>query len=185
VALAHSQVEELSKKLRETVDFSMVRNDHIVFLDQVMGAQRLRAVSAVGEAFPLHCCANGKAALALLDDAAILELIGEEYERRTGRTLWSWNTLRRDLETTRRRGYALDREEHTLGISAVGVALRDLFGNIVAVSVPVPTQRFLGNEKNIAKALLRVKRELASSISRDEEAESLTQHRRARANARV
>ena len=39
----------------------MVKKDHLVFIDQVIGSQRLRTVSAVGETFPLHCTANGKA----------------------------------------------------------------------------------------------------------------------------
>ena len=47
-----------------------------MFVDQVIGSQRLRAVSAVGETFPLYCTANGKAYLAALDDAAIAQLIG-------------------------------------------------------------------------------------------------------------
>ena len=39
-------------------------------------------------------------------------------------------------------GVAFDHEEHTLGICAAGVVLRDLLGNDVAISVPVPAQRF-------------------------------------------
>ena len=42
----------------------------------------------------------------------------------------------------RRTGVAYDREEHTLGICAAGVALHDPLGNAVAISVPVPSQRF-------------------------------------------
>ena len=33
----------------------------MVFIDQAVGPQRLRTVSAVGELFPLHCSAPGKA----------------------------------------------------------------------------------------------------------------------------
>ena len=51
-----------------------VKKDHLVFIDQVIGSQRLRTVSAVGETFPLYCTANGKAYLADLDDAAIERL---------------------------------------------------------------------------------------------------------------
>jgi len=39
----------------------------LVFIDQVIGSHRLRTVSAVGETFPLHCTANGKAYLSRLD----------------------------------------------------------------------------------------------------------------------
>ena len=62
--------DALSDELHETVDLSTVKKDHLVFIDQVIGSQRLRTVSAVGETFPLYCTANGKAYLAQLDDDA-------------------------------------------------------------------------------------------------------------------
>ena len=64
VSVARPFLVKLSKELHETVDLATVRKDHLVFIDQVIGPQRLRTVSAVGEAFPLYCTANGKAYLA-------------------------------------------------------------------------------------------------------------------------
>ena len=69
IALARPFLERLSEELHETVDLSTVEKDHLVFIDQVIGPQRLRTVSAVGETFPLYCTANGKAYLAQLTDA--------------------------------------------------------------------------------------------------------------------
>ena len=37
------------------------------FIDQIPGQQRLVALSGIGERFPLHCTANGKAILACFD----------------------------------------------------------------------------------------------------------------------
>ena len=50
-------------------------------------------------------------------------------------------------------GVAFDRDEHTVGISAVGVAGRTAGGHVVAISVPAPTERFRANEKQIVAAL--------------------------------
>src|SRR5690349_17496301 len=69
VTLARPLLERLSEELHETVDLS--KKDHLVFIDQVIGSQRLRAVSAVGDTFPLYCTANGKAYLAQLSNDAI------------------------------------------------------------------------------------------------------------------
>ena len=142
IALARPFLERLSAELHETVDLSTVKKDHLVFIDQVIGSQRLRTVSAVGETFPLHCTANGKAYLAQLTDVGVEELIGRSYEPRTPKTLTRLETLLEELKAVRRTGVAYDREEHTLGICAAGVALRDPLGNSVAISVPVPSQRF-------------------------------------------
>ena len=93
LALARPFLERLSAELHETVDLSMVKKDHLVFIDQVIGSQRLRAVSAVGETFPLYCTANGKAYLAQLSDAGVEKLIGRTYEARTPHTLTRLDAL--------------------------------------------------------------------------------------------
>ena len=65
----------------------------------------------------------------------------------------------------RRTGVAFDREEHTLGICAAGVALRDPLGNAVAISVPVPTQRFHDRQQLIAERLLATKRAMETHMN--------------------
>ncbi|MFT8246193.1 IclR family transcriptional regulator [Roseomonas sp. BN140053] len=164
-ALVRPFIAELSAALRETVDFAAIRRDHLTFIDQVVGPQRLRTVSAVGETFPLYCTANGKAHLALLEDAEIEALIGRSYPARTPRTLTRIEDLLAEVAVIRREGVAFDREEHMVGISAAGVALRDVLGNPVAISVPVPTQRFLGEEAAIATRLLATKQALQERFS--------------------
>jgi DNA-binding IclR family transcriptional regulator len=164
VALARPFLIELSKELHETVDLASIKGDHLVFIDQVTGSQRLRTVSAVGEAFPLHCTANGKAYLSQLSDDAIENLIGRSYESRTPNTLTRIAPLLTELRTARRSGVGYDREEHTLGICAVGVALQDSFGNPVAISVPVPAQRFEKQHAHIAARLLATKRAMEAGM---------------------
>jgi DNA-binding IclR family transcriptional regulator len=164
-SLARPFLVKLSGELRETVDLATVKRDHLVFIDQVIGSQRLRTVSAVGETFPLYCTANGKAYLAELDDRAIERLIGRSYEARTPKTLTRLDALIADLKSVRRSGVAFDREEHTLGICAAGVALRDAVGNFVAISVPAPTQRFAEHSALISDRLLATKQALQTHLA--------------------
>ncbi len=164
VATARPYLARLSAELHETVDLASVRKDHLVFIDQVIGSQRLRTVSAVGEAFPLHCTANGKACLSQLSDEEVERLLGRSYEARTPNTLTKLGPLLADLRATRRTGVGYDREEHTLGICAVGVALQDPFGNPVAISVPVPAQRFEKQHAHIAARLLATRRAMEAGM---------------------
>ncbi len=150
----------LSAALQETVDISMPKRDHLVFIDQVVGPQRLRTVSAVGEAFPLSCTANGKAFLATLSDEEIIRRIGRTYETRTPKTLTTFQALKADLAKTRSRGYAVDSEEHAQGISAVGILVYDLLGNPLMISVPVPTSRFEEHREDIIRQLMDAKQVL-------------------------
>ena len=156
---------KLSQELNETVDLATIRNDHLVFVDQVIGPQRLRAVSAVGEVFPLHCTANGKAYLAELSDEDVARLIGKKFEQRTPKTITTLKDLLKDLKAARKAGVALDREEHTAGICAAGIVLRDFAGNHVAISVPVPAQRFSEQQARVAQRLLATKRALIDELA--------------------
>jgi DNA-binding IclR family transcriptional regulator len=165
VSAARPFLLKLSQELNETVDLATIRNDHLVFVDQVIGPQRLRAVSAVGEAFPLHCTANGKAYLAGLTDDDVARLIGKSYEQRTPNTLTRLKDLLKDLKVARKAGVALDREEHTLGICAAGIVMTDFTGNHVAISVPVPAQRFAMQQARIARSLLATKRALSEQLA--------------------
>ncbi len=130
----------------ETVDLSILRGQRMWFVDQIESSHRLRAVSAVGVRFPLESTANGKAALATLEDTdaeAALTRFGPEIAER----------LRTEVAEIRRTGIAFDRDEHTPGISAAAIAGRAVGDNVVAISVPAPTDRFCEKEQRIVAAL--------------------------------
>jgi DNA-binding IclR family transcriptional regulator len=165
LSLARPVLQRLSQDLGETVDLAAVKGRMMVFIDQIVGTQRLRTVAAVGETFPMHCTANGKAYLATLPDAQIKRLIGAQYARRTGNTFLTLDRLLADLATVRRTGIAFDQEEHADGISAAGVCLTDTTGMPVAISVPVPTSRFNRRRKAVAEALLEARRTLQARFA--------------------
>jgi len=147
-------LQELSRSLGETVDLSVLKAGSAVFVDQVTGSQRLRAVSAVGERFPVHCTANGKALLSVLPSDGVARLLPEPLERFTPSTLNTTRAVLAQVATARRTGVAFDLEEHTEGICAVGTAYLDPLGRPAAISVPVPTARFQRNKDELVRLLL-------------------------------
>lgn len=149
----HPFMEQLFERLNETVDCAILDVDHLRFVDQIAAPHRLRAVSAVGAVFPLHCTANGKAILAALPPAVVDELLPARLERFTENTITNRADLARELDSIRETGVAFDREEHTHGICAGGIAVSDAFGQLAALSVPMPAQRFRGRETEIAEEL--------------------------------
>lgn len=126
-------LDKLAQTTGETVDLSVLRGEQMLFIDQVQSAHRLRAVSAVGMRFPLESTANGKAALELLTHP-----------------------------TAGLSDITFDRDEHTVGISAAGIAARTTSGHIVAISVPAPSDRFDANERRIVDALRDCAQSMAS-----------------------
>ena len=64
--ILHPHLVALRDEVGETVDLSILSGGSAVFIDQIPGKQRLVALSGIGERFPLHCTANGKAILVVL-----------------------------------------------------------------------------------------------------------------------
>jgi DNA-binding IclR family transcriptional regulator len=146
-------LEKLSQKTGETVDLSVFRDDHMLFVDQVAGTHRLRAVSAASEVFPMTTTANGKATLSLLDDQVVDAIATRELRARSG-SKKAIRQLRAEIGRARRSGYALDLDEHTEGISAVGAAFTTPTAMIYAISIPAPSNRFGKRRGALTQALL-------------------------------
>ena len=164
VEIAHPHLKALSEATGETVDLAVLRKDHLVFVDQVAGNHRLRAVSAVGELFPLHCTANGKACLALLDDGEIRQRLKNRDLTIAGGKTRTLASLMDELKAIRRSGIAFDEEEHSSGISALGSAFRDQAGTIYAISIPAPTSRFAESRERVAPLLLATRDKLRQIV---------------------
>jgi len=148
-------LEHLSQEANETVDLAVLEDDHVVFVDQVIAPHRLRAVSAPGVRFPLHCTANGKAILAALPIAQVERLVPERLEPLTSRSITTRARLLEELEEVRATGIAYDREEHTEGICAVGATIHGPMGELAAITIPLPATRFYGHEEHLAALLLQ------------------------------
>ena len=116
-------IVDLSRRIRETVDVSTQAGGSATFVDQVPGRQRLVALSAVGERFPLVATAPGKALLALLDRPAAEHLLARSLREFPAWPLADPDGFWRDIDACRARGYAFDDEEHASGIAAVGAGL--------------------------------------------------------------
>lgn len=159
-------LERLRDELEETVDLAVLDGGELRFVDQLPAPHRLRAVSAVGDAFPLHCTANGKALLAALAPERALVLLPSRLPRLTPATIASHAALQAELERIRAAGgVAFDREEHTEGICAVGAVVRDAAGApVAAISVPVPTPRFRRREARLGRAVAAVAREASALL---------------------
>ncbi|HTU57027.1 MAG TPA: IclR family transcriptional regulator [Polyangiales bacterium] len=155
---------ELSRSLGETVDLSIMKGTTAVFIDQVPGSHRLRAVSAVGEVFPLHCTANGKALLGMLPVERRERLLRGTLARNTANTVVRPSAVLADVATCRARGYALDEDEHTEGICAVGVAFVDPLGRPVALSIPIPSTRFKKRRSELIDRLLACRKQIIEQL---------------------
>ena len=160
------------RRLRDTCNEAV----HLAVLDdrlRVIYLEKLESthavgimMSAVGRSAPAYCTALGKALLAARDDdpAGVLAASGE-LKAKTPNTISDVESLRAELKLTRERGYALDLEEHELGVRCVGSAIVGPDGAAVAaLSIAGPAQRL--PKSLLAGDLARASMEAAREISR-------------------
>jgi DNA-binding IclR family transcriptional regulator len=158
-------LEALSHELNETVDLAVLDGGEVLFIDQHTPRRRLRIVSEIGARFPVHCTANGKALLARLSDDEVRRMLPRRLEALTPNTITDRDQLLHELTTVRAHGYAIDDEEHRLGICAVGTAVSDVVGTTAAFTVVVPSARFHGSEQHIIAALLQMRTTIQGVLS--------------------
>jgi DNA-binding IclR family transcriptional regulator len=164
--MVRPQLEALARRVDETVDLVVLRGGTVVFVDQII-AHQILVVSAMGAALPAHCTAGGKALLAALRRGEVERLLPQELERFTPHTIADRDELIEQLAVVQISRLAYDREEHTVGVSAVGAVVRNAWGEVAAVTIPVPSQRFAGREEELSVALLETCDELDDALSRD------------------
>lgn len=136
------RVRTLPTLAGETVLLAVRDGLQIVYVARHDGAQTVRLASDIGQRMPAVVTSLGKAMLAQLPDDeldALLDGLGE-LPRPTRQSHATLGALRADLVATRERGFAVDFEQNTIGISCVGVAVADA-AVPTAVSTTLLSQR--------------------------------------------
>ena len=157
-------LRDIATKTGETADLALLEGDTMLFVDQIEGGQRSRTDHLLGERFPLTTTANGKAALALLAEAEAAKRILAELQHRPDSDT-SLTDLLTEVRDVRGGALAVDQDDHTDGISAIGFALRDDAGEIYAISVPVPSTRFGRVRTRLEKVLTYSRAQLAKTYA--------------------
>jgi DNA-binding IclR family transcriptional regulator len=136
--IVQPHLEELGKRLGETVHYGRLDGSDIVYLATQESPAYERKSNRVGRRLPAYATSLGKAVLANLGTDVEAHL-PEKLLPLTHHTITSRRKLKADLEASRKRGYAVDNEENTLGLRCFGVELDldDSGGDALSCSVPL------------------------------------------------
>lgn len=141
--LAHSHLTSIQKVTGESASLTVLEPPNVVYVDQVQGSRSVRMFARIGAAVPAHTTAAGKAMMAFMEAEAVAETVGKKPLRQlTQHTISTLTALHEELETVRRSGYAVDREEHELGVGCVAAPIFNYDASVVAaISVSAPAPR--------------------------------------------
>ena len=168
IQVATPFLEELQIKTEENIYLTSHLDGQVFYLKGLHPSIRIGNYSVAGKRLPMHCTGCGKAMLAYLPEEE-LEAVIQRWglPAITKNTITSRQRLDKDLELTRSRGYALDREEETLGVRCIAMPILDGSGYPAgAISISGTTISIRDELLNdYAKMLSRVCNVLASNAS--------------------
>ncbi|SFO06219.1 transcriptional regulator, IclR family [Variovorax sp. PDC80] len=143
-ALLRPHLAALAQASGETIHLAVLDGAEIVYLDKFDSPLPVAAYSRIGGRAPACCVASGKAMLAAARlDAAALRVMFGTLQPHTPHSIVDFDALQAELERSRARGYAENREEWRLGVCGLGVPVFDARGTAVAaVGMSVPSIRF-------------------------------------------
>ena len=149
--MARAPMRRLMELSGETVNLALEDQGAAVYVAQIECREMMRSFARLGARVPMHCSGVGKALLAAMDAPAFARFARKRtLVRATPRSLSTVAALRRDIDETRARGYAIDDEEHAVGLRCVAAAIFDEQGRAAgAVSLSGPKARIA--DERIAK----------------------------------
>lgn len=143
VTLGRPVMRRLMEDIGETVNLAVEDQSELVYVTQFESHAPMRAFFRPGRRAPMHASAVGKAMLAEMDDATVTDYLHRKgMPRFTDKTIVDPAALRSELLRIRERGWAVDDEEHTVGMRCVASTIHNEHGEVIAgVSVSGPSVR--------------------------------------------
>jgi IclR family acetate operon transcriptional repressor len=166
VEQARPHLYHLMEEAGETANLALLHEDRAVMVYQVECHEMMRMIVHIGGAVPLHASGVGKAMLAAMGDEEVKALLHRHgLTRYTSHTVDSPARLAQDIAASRARGFALDDEEHAVGLRCAAAAILDEEGRpLGAISISGPAARL--SRERLLELGSRVARE-AASITRE------------------
>jgi IclR family KDG regulon transcriptional repressor len=122
--VAAIEMEKLARELGVAVNLGVLVGTEVLYLEKIQTDDTLVLNLPPGTRAPAHCTAMGKAILAF-DSVDPKSVMGPgPYPACTPNSVTSFQEMERELGEIRQLGYAVDRQELSLGIWCVGAPIR-------------------------------------------------------------
>jgi DNA-binding IclR family transcriptional regulator len=170
-AEAHHFLQRLMEESGETANLTILDHAEAVYIDQVPSPHTVRMFAEIGRRVPLHSTGCGKVFLAYLAPAERARLVSEKgLPGDTRHTITTAKELERELAEIRRRGYAVDNQEHDEEVRCVAAPVRDHTGEVTAaLSLSGPTTRVtIERVPELGKLLTMICSQLSATLGYQE-----------------
>lgn len=129
----------------ETVHLAVPDSTQMVVIERLDTPHILRAFLALGSRLLMHASSTGLAYLASTRDSFVSEYLKSPLEMSTPYTLSDADAVRREIAEIRHRGYSINQEGLSVGITSLGAAI------VTRESVPVGSVSVSGPSSRITE----------------------------------
>lgn len=160
-------MKKLSEITRETVELAIPENGAILYVDKCESPESIRLFAQIGSRYEtLHASAPGKVILSFGKEEEIKDFFKKSpLEKITKKTITSIPDLKKQIEKTKKRGWAFDDQEARIGVRRVSAPIfnheRKLMG---IIGIAGPSFRITLKKINICGKLIK---EAGEKISRE------------------
>jgi DNA-binding IclR family transcriptional regulator len=162
---ARAVLRELVEATGANANLAVLRGMEVLYILRVERPDAAVTATQAGSRLPAHCTALGKVLLAQLADDDLDARLAGEHTRLTARSKATAAALRADLARTRRRGFAISREEAFRGRAclALPVAVRGL-AEPAAISVSTSVDAFDDRQRRLLEDLVAARARLQGGV---------------------
>jgi DNA-binding IclR family transcriptional regulator len=162
-------LDQLSQEVSETCGFYVRVGDSVEVVASAISTQALSYTMKAGMTAPLYAVSAGKIVLSELRPPELRDYLARAtFAPVTPHTVRSKPRLKKELRQVKATGFAYSREEFTLGITAIAIAVRSGTTLHGAINLAVPTARFTPDrDAEFREALRRTAQIIARDIGRD------------------
>jgi len=161
--VAKIPMEKLKEKIGETVFLGILNGDHVTILEMVESHLEMKITSPLGTRLPLIAGATGKVFLSQFEEKKAKEIIQRMgLVRFTSKSIVDQKKFFKEVEETKKKGYAIDDEEYMLGVKAVAAPIQTSSSPPAAIWVVGFTSSL--NDQKMEKVILEIRR-TATEIS--------------------
>lgn len=132
VKIGRLHLDRLAENTGESILLSVIDQHSVIYLDRSEGSAGFSMLAGVGRRSSLHANASGKVLLAHSSREFIDEILSTPFTSFTTATITDPIELNQELGWVRSQGYASCWQEQELGVSSLGVPIRDYSGEVVA-----------------------------------------------------
>ncbi|MCG8490871.1 MAG: helix-turn-helix domain-containing protein [Sneathiellales bacterium] len=167
VSVARPFMRRMMEENGETVNLAISEGDDVIYMAQVESREMMRVYSKPGNRVPLHCSGVGKAILMLMTDQDIERIVEDRgLMRLTDKTITALPQLKSELSRSRKQGFALDDEEHAIGLRCVASVIFDEFSEpMAALSISGPAARISTDRlQELGQIVLQFSRDITAAL---------------------